>query len=107
MLRRCTGCHTPKTNNLYPLNFILAISVTLILSISVAAQVHRVLRPGGKFFATTFLWGLSDDVVGLGINLSGPGRRCAYRGTEFLGRLWARLPTPSIASCCPNARLAS
>ena len=34
------------------------------------------LKPGGKFFATTFLWGVPDDLIGLSINLSGPNRRC-------------------------------
>ena len=44
--------------------------------VAAAGQVHRVLKPGGKFFATTFLWGVPDDLIGLSINLSGPNRRC-------------------------------
>lgn len=25
-------------------------------------EVHRVLKPGGRFFASTFLWGVPDEV---------------------------------------------
>jgi SAM-dependent methyltransferase len=28
-------------------------------------EVHRVLKPGGFFFATTFLWGIPDEIVNL------------------------------------------
>eukprot|EP00281_Chroomonas_sp_CCMP1168_P000678 CAMPEP_0206268702 /NCGR_PEP_ID=MMETSP0047_2-20121206/31863_1 /ASSEMBLY_ACC=CAM_ASM_000192 /TAXON_ID=195065 /ORGANISM="Chroomonas mesostigmatica_cf, Strain CCMP1168" /LENGTH=365 /DNA_ID=CAMNT_0053697069 /DNA_START=74 /DNA_END=1171 /DNA_ORIENTATION=- len=43
-------------------------------------EVNRVLKPGGSFFATTFLWGVPDELVSLVENLSSPlsGRR-AYR----------------------------
>jgi len=43
------------------------------------SEVHRVLQPGGRFFATTFLWGVPDELVSLGENLSSPAGRRAYR----------------------------
>ena len=43
------------------------------------AQVARVIKPGGKFFATTFLWGIPDEAVSLGENLSSVSGRRAYR----------------------------
>jgi len=32
-------------------------------------EVHRVLKPGGVFFATTFLWGIPDEIVNLQVCL--------------------------------------
>jgi len=31
--------------------------------------VHRVLKPGGTFFATTFLWGIPDEIVNLQVSV--------------------------------------
>jgi len=42
-------------------------------------EVHRVLKPGGTFFATTFLWGIPDEIVNLQANLDPAGPRRAYR----------------------------
>jgi len=42
-------------------------------------EVHRVLKPGGKFFATTFLWGVPDEIINLQANLDLGGQRRAYR----------------------------
>lgn len=42
-------------------------------------EVHRVLKPGGKFFATTFLWGVPDEIINLQANLDVAGPRRAYR----------------------------
>jgi len=42
-------------------------------------EVHRVLKPGGTFFATTFLWGIPDEIVNLQANLDVAGPRRAYR----------------------------
>ena len=37
--------------------------VVCYVSCVVCAQVHRVLKPGGAFFATTFLWGIPDQLI--------------------------------------------
>jgi len=33
------------------------------------SEVHRTLKPGGRFFATTFLWGIPDEVINLSKSL--------------------------------------
>jgi len=42
-------------------------------------EVHRVLQPGGRFFATTFLWGVPDELVNLSKNLGINPVSRAYR----------------------------
>jgi len=42
-------------------------------------EVHRTLKPGGTFFATTFLWGVDDRVVNLGQNLPGSTEEAVRR----------------------------
>ena len=42
-------------------------------------EVHRVLAPGGTFFATTFLWGIPDELIWAQANLDVTGTRRAYR----------------------------
>jgi SAM-dependent methyltransferase len=58
-------------------------------------EVHRVLRPGGAFFATTFLWGIDDRVVNLQQNLGSQVRS----PTTIAAHAWR---TPLVR---PSARI--
>jgi len=58
-------------------------------------EVHRVLRPGGAFFATTFLWGIDDRVVNLQQNLGSQVRS----PTTIAAHAWR---TPHVR---PSARI--
>ncbi|EKX37799.1 hypothetical protein GUITHDRAFT_116106 [Guillardia theta CCMP2712] len=47
-------------------------------------EVHRVLKPGGRFFASTFLWGVPDEVISLQANLGPRQRQYRFFSVEEL-----------------------